>query len=850
MWMNVSEWRGLVAAQSALLDIAAAIAGTTSPASAPSITTTTVNDLLIFGVAQGSSGTFGAPTAGGTPGSWTAMTAITTPTAQSSWYQNVSPTGAYNPSVSVTTAWDAAIAAFKTCFVSNASYVVANAQSSRVTVYWDSPNWVLVLQKAGSTITDVPTDGTNYTAGQTLGTSTVAYVGAAGSVTLTNATTPAVTNGTTYYYKVFTQCVGTYSSGSSVVNVKPQSTTSLVWSYGTTASAQLAPPALDDNDVVIWGGNDNKIHGANAADGTLEFAPFTGPTNAIQSRPAVVPAGWSVIPNTSVAYVTSQDGYVYAIDTNTGASVWPNGKSAVPGSSLLQGGAAVWLKSVPNGDLSGVGGICGANTDVVFVATHDTTNRATNKVYALNGGNTTVTTTSGLGGGCTAGSVAPGAAIWTFNPGNMDYNSSTPYVDFTNKAVWVTTRSGATAGTQPSVWKLNVQNGTLLSSWSFNHVDAAPSPSMDGNYIYIGSAAATPAVYAIKIADGSSASFSSLAQTTAAKAPYPLSFNSPSGVLYVPSSGITGTSSTGTCTATMTTPVTPGNTNVVVVATASNTATVSSVKDAVSGGSTYTRVAPTKDNGTTAHVEIWAGTVAPSGATATITVTLATSSVKSVCSVAQYSGVTAIGATTTTGSGSTGASLTLAMSGTNSWMVAGFAAAGTTSIVNLPPAIKRANTNTSGGGTNVGGSLLDSNAAIGGTQGNGSVTITGSSATWAGAAIELKGGGGLPDMIVVVQTTSFNVLAFNGSNFLLFTAAGTGTTFSAPIDTGGGNYWYMGKSDGTLQQWSFTQSGYSQGPSVTLTGSTTQVGEPAYDPVSNKIFVGAADGHIYAVTPF
>jgi hypothetical protein len=103
LWMNLTEWSGL----SGTLDQAANTNGTGTPATA-SITTLNANDLVIFGVSETATsgiGTLGAP--------WTAMTTVSDAAgSQSSWYQLVSSTGSFNPSVSVTASWDAAIAAF------------------------------------------------------------------------------------------------------------------------------------------------------------------------------------------------------------------------------------------------------------------------------------------------------------------------------------------------------------------------------------------------------------------------------------------------------------------------------------------------------------------------------------------------------------------------------------------------------------------------------------------------------------------------------------------------------------------------------------------------------------------
>jgi len=61
-----------------------------------------------------------------------------------------------------------------------------------------SPTGYLVLRKSGSTPTETPTDGTEYTLGSSVGTSTVAYVGA--NTTFANTGLAA---GTNYFYAVY-----------------------------------------------------------------------------------------------------------------------------------------------------------------------------------------------------------------------------------------------------------------------------------------------------------------------------------------------------------------------------------------------------------------------------------------------------------------------------------------------------------------------------------------------------------------------------------------------------------------------------------------------------------------------
>jgi hypothetical protein len=107
MWLVVSEWSGLTTP--VVLDGAISTFGTTSPASAGSISTTGAT-LVLFAAANGGSNTFGAPT----PGTWTAMTGITGVNMQNEWYRVAPSPGTFAPAVTETAnAWDAAIAAFR-----------------------------------------------------------------------------------------------------------------------------------------------------------------------------------------------------------------------------------------------------------------------------------------------------------------------------------------------------------------------------------------------------------------------------------------------------------------------------------------------------------------------------------------------------------------------------------------------------------------------------------------------------------------------------------------------------------------------------------------------------------------
>ena len=189
----------------------------------------------------------------------------------------------------------------------------------------------------------------------------------------------------------------------------------------------------------------------------------------------------------NVAYVTSTDNSVYAINTNTGSQVFPKWVSG----TTLWGGPAVWLTAVKPSVA-----ICGVKTDVVFVGTR-IVGAATNKVYALNGSNAAVTT-SVTGGLCPVVNtvVQAGNPIWTYTGTNMYYITSTPYVDYANSAVWVTSRANASTA-NPSVWMFNVSNGNPINSWTgIGDIDADPTPTADGSVMYVGNTSG--ALWALK----------------------------------------------------------------------------------------------------------------------------------------------------------------------------------------------------------------------------------------------------------------------------------------------------------------------------------------------------------------
>jgi hypothetical protein len=104
----VGEWAGL--ATTNVLDTSSAMDGSTSPASAGPITTSSTPDLVIFGANSFLPNTFGVPT----NGSWSALDTQIGGSVQTVWFEIATMAGVIEPTVTETKhSWDAAIAAFR-----------------------------------------------------------------------------------------------------------------------------------------------------------------------------------------------------------------------------------------------------------------------------------------------------------------------------------------------------------------------------------------------------------------------------------------------------------------------------------------------------------------------------------------------------------------------------------------------------------------------------------------------------------------------------------------------------------------------------------------------------------------
>ena len=363
---------------------------------------------------------------------------------------------------------------------------------SEITLNWTFPigstnanyDGVLFAKQAGSVApTFAPADGTVYNtgaqpvAGQFIAANTGAF--ATVSALDENGDNSIVLPGTQYAYKAYTHDATAIAGAASPAaphysfgNTSTQTNTTVTggganknWSYKTGATT-LAAPALDPGNIVVSGGNDNRVHAMSVTNGQRNYQPggaigVTGGT--IQTRPPLIAASDTSHPTCknvcAVTYVAAGDGTVYAFRADTGALLWQTIVLTTGAGSGFLAAPAVQVKS-----FSGVGYLNAF--DLVIVATRNvgagsTTN---NRVFGLNGDT--------------------GATVWTFNPGNMDIVNATPYIDYVNNMAWVASRSVGGVG-QPSLWKINTNTGALSASFSLNDIDQAPTENFDGRVIYV-----------------------------------------------------------------------------------------------------------------------------------------------------------------------------------------------------------------------------------------------------------------------------------------------------------------------------------------------------------------------------
>ena len=279
-----------------------------------------------------------------------------------------------------------------------------------------------------------------------------------------------LTNGTTYYYAAFVDDGGGGYSAARRATGRPFDTSGPVkWAYSTGASA-VAPPGLRPGAVGVGAvytfSNDRGLHGTNPTVAGGQW-PRTPPfawqpmwmAAPAQSRPAVLPTPL-VPPASRVIFVGSQDGYVYAVNADTGGVLWTS-----PDLGAI-------IQAAPSGMYTQYGG----SWNLLFVATRSAT--TPNRVVALNPAN--------------------GQLLWSFDNGGgsnaIGIISAGVTVDYATNRLYFTSRTRA-GGSNHTVWALSFTNAGATRLWSRALGSSDAAPTLYAGRLYVGTNAGE--VYAL-----------------------------------------------------------------------------------------------------------------------------------------------------------------------------------------------------------------------------------------------------------------------------------------------------------------------------------------------------------------
>jgi outer membrane protein assembly factor BamB len=328
--------------------------------------------------------------------------------------------------------------------------VVALSGDGRNTLIWNNPtdhSGVVVLRAAGAAPNTPPVAGTTYVAGETLGNAQVAYADELSIVSRFVDT--GVTNGTEYVYRLYNfDDQRRYSPGivptSLGLKARPQArgVGAPLWCYNVGLSA-LNQPITEvgvgtfsafNNSVIA-----NRTNTANPAlDGDERWRPV-----ALQG---LIGGRFPVVPLRGLSgqylLVGTQDGYMYALNAQTGAVLWrgDNGQAlgkiqSLPVTQLYDFANAAYKAAQPR--------------DLVFFATRIDGSPTGNKVIALDG--------------------ATGQRVWLYQPNDLDMVSGGMLVDYTNNRLVVVARSNG--NTQPSLRILNTLTGQEVARLALGDID-------------------------------------------------------------------------------------------------------------------------------------------------------------------------------------------------------------------------------------------------------------------------------------------------------------------------------------------------------------------------------------------
>lgn len=328
--------------------------------------------------------------------------------------------------------------------------VVALSGDGRNTLIWNNPtdhSGVVVLRAAGAAPNTPPVAGTTYVAGETLGNAQVVYADDLSMVSRFVDT--GVTNGTEYTYRLFNfDDQRRYSPGNTPTSLglkaRPQARGpgAPLWCYNVGLSALNQP--ITEVGVGTFSAFNNSViaNRTNTADPALDGDERWRPV-ALQG---LIGGRFPVVPLRGLSgqylLVGTQDGYMYALNAQTGAVLWrgdngqPLGKiQALPVTQLYNFANATYQAAQPR--------------DLVFFATRIDGNPTGNKVIALDG--------------------ATGQRVWLYQPNDLDMVSGGMMVDYANNRLVVVARSNG--NTQDSLRILNTLTGQEVARLPLGDID-------------------------------------------------------------------------------------------------------------------------------------------------------------------------------------------------------------------------------------------------------------------------------------------------------------------------------------------------------------------------------------------
>jgi outer membrane protein assembly factor BamB len=272
-----------------------------------------------------------------------------------------------------------------------------------------------------------------------------------------------VTDGTTYCYSIFVDPDGSGSSFSSgrFNRGRPFDSVSgkLRWEFNIGTSS-LAPVG-NGAGIVHSVANDANLYamvkdlaGPGASGGgrwppAYRPFPISGPS---QGRPGSVP----IFPPGHATFLSSDDGRVYAIDSDHG-----NLQPLLWASSVL-GGAGTILTTPPSGSFTQFG----ATRDLIYVGSRDP---AGSQLFALN-----------LSDGQ---STAPGWAKNGTPFGKIGPVSGQAAVDYGTNRVYFASRAFGGSPDDKTVWCVDFETGVI--QWAVAHGDIDAGVSLRGNHLYV-----------------------------------------------------------------------------------------------------------------------------------------------------------------------------------------------------------------------------------------------------------------------------------------------------------------------------------------------------------------------------